>query len=96
MGLTIEWTKQAASGYSNILKYLDEKWTAKEVAKFEVEIKSFLEQLSEYPELLKGTSKNNLRSGPINKHTILTYRIKPNKKQIQLLHIRSSKQKPLR
>ena len=41
MGLTIEWTKQAASGYSNILKYLDEKWTAKEVAKFEVEIKSF-------------------------------------------------------
>jgi plasmid stabilization system protein ParE len=56
MGLTIEWTKQAASGYSNILKYLDEKWTAKEVAKFEIEIKSFLEQLSEYPELLKGLS----------------------------------------
>jgi len=96
MGLEIKWTKRAASGYGKILKYLDKKWTSKEIENFEQEVKLFFQHLSEYPELLKPSSKQDIRSGPINKHTILTYRIKPRKNEIQLLNIRGSKQKALK
>ena len=94
MGLKIEWTLKAASGYSKILAHLDREWTLREVENFEEEVKTFLRHLSEYPEILKPSKHKNIRRGPINKHTILTYKIKPRKKKILLLSIRGSKQKP--
>jgi hypothetical protein len=41
MELEIIWSKRAAAGYSRILKYLDEKWTKREVENFEQEMKLF-------------------------------------------------------
>ena len=96
MGLEIIWTPQAAKGYAQILLYLDEQWTTNEVLSFENEVKQFLEQLSTYPKILKTfDARNKLRRGPINKHTILTYRIDSRSKQIQLINIYSSRQNPM-
>ena len=96
MALIIIWSKRAASGYSNILHYLDENFTEKEVASYENEVKEFLERLTEYPELLQKSRKQNVRRGPINKQMILTYRVNKKKGRIELVTIRSSRQKPLK
>ena len=94
MELEIVWSKKAASGYSEILKYLDKKWTIREVKNFEVEVDHFLRNLSKFSSLLKESKKTGLRKGPINKLTILTYRVNQSKNQLQIINIRSSRQYP--
>ena len=96
MALEIVWTPRAKRGYDDIIEYLTKNWTDREVGNFVKETFTFLGHLSEYPELLRASNKKNVRRGPMNKHTILTYRIKPRKKQIQLINIRAAKQKPLK
>lgn len=96
MALKITWTPQAQKGFDKILSYLVENWTEREVKQFVHEMFDFIEKLSHYPYLLRESSSRKLRRGPINKYTILTYRVKPRKNEIQLLNIRGSKQKPLR
>jgi len=97
MALEIVWTKRAEAGYAKIVDYLETYFTEKEVQKFVRQSHGFFELLSEYPEMLESTKKYKyVHRGPINKHTMLTYRIKPRKQQIELINIRSSRQKPLR
>ncbi|MCB0396865.1 MAG: type II toxin-antitoxin system RelE/ParE family toxin [Flavobacteriales bacterium] len=94
MALEIIWTPRASEGFDKIIAYLEEEWTEREVGNFVKQVYSFLDQLAEYPHLLKPSAKKLIQRGPINKHTILTYRIKPRKKQIQLLNIRTARQHP--
>ena len=95
MALDIIWSKKAAAGYSRILLHLDENWTAKEVSKFEKEISKFLNTLSKHPHLLEESKTTGIRKGPINKLTILTYRVALQENQIQLINISGARQKPL-
>ena len=96
MALQIVWTKRAIAGYDRIINYLIENWSEREIINFISETESFFEVLKVHPEILQKTSRhNNVYRGPINKLTILTYRIKPKLKQIQLINIRGARQKPL-
>jgi plasmid stabilization system protein ParE len=95
MELEIIWSKRAATGYSNILSYLDEHWSQKEIKHFEDEVKRFLKNLSKQPYMLRKSEKMNIRRGPINKLTMLTYRIDEKRNQLQLINIRSARQKPI-
>ena len=97
MALEIVWTKRAQTGYDKIIDHLETHFSDKEVQRFVRQSNEFFNLLSQYPELLESTKKHNyLHRGPINKYTILTYRIKPRKKQIELINIRSARQKPLK
>jgi hypothetical protein len=76
---------------------LEQYWTDKEVRNFIHESEEFFTLLSEYPELLQKTSKyKNVYRGPMNKLTVITYRVKLRKKQIELINIRGARQKPLK
>jgi len=97
MAFQIVWTKQAAKGYDKIVKYLEENWTEIEVVNFITETDRFFKTLSQHPEILqKNATQKNLYRGPINRLTILTYRVKPIKKHIELVNIRGARQKPLK
>lgn len=97
MALEIVWTKRAETGYAKIIEYLETQFTEKEIRKFVRESHQFFELLRQYPEMLESSKKQKyLRRGPINKDTILTNRIKPRKKQIELINIRSSRQKSMK
>ena len=97
MALTIVWTKRAEHGYDRIIKYLEKNWTEREIRNFLKETEQFFELLAQYPEILHRTSYHkNVYRGPINKHTMLTYRVKPRKNEIELINIRSSRKKPLK
>jgi hypothetical protein len=72
-------------------------WTDKEVRNFIHESNEFFILLSEYPELLQKTSRHkNVYRGPMNKLTVITYLVKPRKKQIELINVRGARQKPLK
>lgn len=93
MALKILWTPQAEKGYDNIINYLAEKWTDREIKSFIQETKQFLDLLSRNPHLLQASlTRKNIYRGPINPLTIVTYRIKPQKKVIELLNIRGARQ----
>jgi plasmid stabilization system protein ParE len=95
MALKIYWTPQAEKGYDEIINYLAENWTDREIQLFIKEIMHFLDVLSDNPYILQSSSKQkNIYRGPINPLTIVTYRIRPQKKIIELLNIRSARQKP--
>ena len=95
MALEIVWTKQAERGYAKVIDYLRVHFSEKEIRRFVNRSGKFFELLSQYPEILQRSAKYKyVHRGPLNKYTILTYRIKPKKKQIQFLSIRFSRQKP--
>ncbi|WP_366448954.1 type II toxin-antitoxin system RelE/ParE family toxin [Cecembia sp.] len=95
MALKIVWTSRAVEGYQQIIEYLQVHFTDKEIRKFIRQTNEFFELLKSYPELLEKSDKQkNLFRGPINKFTIVTYRYRPNHNQIELINIRSSRQKP--
>lgn len=97
MALKIVWTPRAEKGFEKILAYIEENWTQREVQSFVRESFRFFELLTEHPEILEKSDKQkNVYRGPMDNHNILTYRIKPRKKQIELLNIRSARQKPLK
>jgi plasmid stabilization system protein ParE len=97
MAFKIVWTKQAIKGYDKIVNYLEENWSEKEVINFINETDQFFETLVHQPKILQKSNKHpNLYRGPINRLTILVYRIKPLNKQIVLISIRGTRQKPLK
>ena len=96
MALTIIWSKRAEKGYDRIVNYLIDNWSEKEVRVFIQETSKFLELLSENPNILqKSNSRKNLYRGPMNRLTMITYRLYPRKRVIELVNIRSTRQKPL-
>lgn len=97
MALEIVWTPQAEKGFEKIITYLRENWTEREVQHFIRESFRFFELLTEHPEILEKSNKQkNVYRGLMDKHNILIYRIRPRKKQIELLNIRSAQRKPLK
>lgn len=95
MALEIIWSKTAIKGYGKILRYLDENQTEKQIENFESVVREFFNTLSTQPYLLQESRHKGIRKGPINKLTIITYRVKKRKGQIQILTVRSAKEKPL-
>lgn len=97
MALEIVWTMRAQTGYNGIIEYLEKHFTENEIREFVRQSHEFFELLSQNPEMLTSTDKKkHVHRGPMNKLTILTYRIRPRKGQIELINIRSSRQKPLK
>lgn len=97
MALRIVWTKRAQNGFDGIVNYLEENWTEREVRNFLKQTTDFFQLLGQFPELLQKTQTlKDVHRGPMNKLTILTYRINRKKKRIELLNIRSAYRKPLK
>ncbi len=97
MALEIVWTARAAKGFDRIIRQIEKQWTEREVRSFIKETYDFFELLKEHPGILqRSNQRKNIHRGPINRLTILTYRIKNEKKEIELLNIRSARQKPLK
>ena len=51
MALEIIWTPQAYKGLQNVLAYLEEEWTEREILNLEQRLKEFLERVSKYPKI---------------------------------------------
>lgn len=97
MALEIVWTKQAEVGYGKVIQYLEANFSEREIRNFVKQSNDFFNLLSQFPEMLESSkSQKNIRRGPINKFTLLTYRVDPKKHRIELINIRFSRQRPIK
>jgi hypothetical protein len=71
-------------------------WTKRAVRGFDAIVQYLIEKV-EYPEFLQKTGRHkNVYRGPMNKLTVITYRVKPRKQQIEIINVRGTRQKPLK
>ena len=97
MAYQLVWTRRAIQGYDSIVQYLEQTWTEKEVGNFILESEDFFELLIQYPSLLQRShAYKNVYRGPMNKLTMITYRVKTRKREIEIINIRGTRQKPLK
>ena len=93
--MKISWTPTAKKTYFAVLDYLEETWTEKEVQNFIHEVNTLLNQIAQNPEMFKSSLKmKDIRKGFITKHNSLYYRIKPRKKELELLTFWDNRQDP--
>jgi plasmid stabilization system protein ParE len=67
MALTIKWSERAKVNYDNVLAYLHDNWSNKEVEKFINRTDSILAIISHQPYMFKASSHKRIRKAVINK-----------------------------
>lgn len=93
--MEILWTPSATKSFDQIVLYLIENWSAKEVVTFVSRTTSVIDMLKRYPEMCgPSTKRKNVRISILNKHTKMVYHYKPRKKQIEILLFWSMKRSP--
>lgn len=93
--MKISWTPTARRTYFNVLDYLAENWTKREVVNFINEVENLLNQITNNPEMFQASrKKKNVRKALITKHNTLYYRIKPRKKELELITFWDNRQNP--
>ena len=95
--MIIKWTPTARNTYFNVLDYLSKEWSLREIENFVNETETVLDQIKEHPYMFKASrKKKNVRKGFVTKHNSLYYRVKPRKKEIELITFWDNRQNPAR
>jgi plasmid stabilization system protein ParE len=98
MVYNVIWTRKALESYVNNINYLERVWTDKEVKVFTALVEKKIQLLSRQPEI--GTSRNTkqlqVRHTVLHKRVSLIYRVKTQKKEIELLLFWNTYQHPSR
>ncbi len=93
--MKISWTPIARKTYFNVLDHLEEAWTEREIQNFISEVDKLLAQIAKNPEMFQESrKKKNIRKGFITKYNTLYYRVKPRKKELELLTFWDNRQNP--
>jgi plasmid stabilization system protein ParE len=93
--MKVSWTPTARKTYLKVLDYLEEAWTKREMKNFADKVESVLAQIIETPYMYEASGKKkNVRKGLITKHNTLYYRIKPRKKELELITFWDNRQDP--
>lgn len=73
-GYKLFWSDRALEDLQNIINYLGEKWTQKEIRNFARRLDKRLELISLNPRLFPKTAKRkNIRRSVLTKHTVIYY-----------------------
>ncbi len=79
MDYKIIWTNEAISNLEEILNYLIEKWTQKELDVFKKKLSRQIELISRYPKMFPVSNYNpKLRKAVLSKQTTLYYKLNGN------------------
>jgi plasmid stabilization system protein ParE len=95
--MKISWTPTARQTYFKVLDYLSEAWTRREVENFIYKTEHTIAQIAEHPYMFKESKKKkSVRKGFITEHNSLYYRVKPRKREIELITFWDNRQDPLK
>ncbi len=93
--MTIIWTEKALKSYFKVADYLQEEWGGSVVDNFTVKVQQLILQIGKMPNMFEVSKKyKNVRKGFITEHNTLYYRVKPGKKEIELLIFWDNRQDP--
>ncbi len=84
--MKISWTPKARRTYFEVIEHLEKAWTDREIQNFVKEVDHLLEQIKQNPEMFEESrKKKNVRKGLVSKQNTLYYRVRPGKKELQLI-----------
>jgi len=93
--MKVSWTPKALKSFMEIVDFLNERWTKKEIEAFAEQTDKVIDQIAENPYMFVATEKRkNVRRGLVNRLVSLFYRVKPRKKEIELLRFRDNRMDP--
>ena len=93
MALIIEWTEEAESQLNNILDYLTNRWTQREVSNFFIALEEGLEIISNKPfQQKKSLRKPNAYEYQLASHTTIFYEF--DKRTVTIMMLWSNRMNP--
>jgi len=91
--LKVEWTSNAKIELSQILDYIDEKWTERELKNFAVLLEKNISIIVSFPYIFPASSQNsNVRRCVVSKQTSLYYKVEEDR--IVILSLFDNRQNP--
>ena len=92
---SIIWSPKAYLTFQDRVYYLERNWTQREINNFTIRVKEYLELLKKEPLIGTPTGKRKtVRIGLVIKEVSIIYRVKPIKKEIELLVFFDNRQDP--
>lgn len=85
MAYKIIWAPEAITTFDNVINYLSEHWSPKEVVGFIEQVEHTIRLLERNPFLFRGSEKQNLHEALVTKHNLLLYQIIESSKRIELI-----------
>ena len=86
MAYEIRWTTRARDSHGDIVAYLQQEWTEREIINFINAVEEKLRLIAIYPDLfIKTHNKSNVHKTVISKQVVLFYRKRPLKQQVELM-----------
>jgi plasmid stabilization system protein ParE len=92
MAYEVIWLPKAEKRYDEIIMYLQEHWTEKEIINFIARTEDIIKNISNNPYLYRVSKKKNIHEAIITKHNILLY--KHDGKRVELLTFFDTRQSP--
>ena len=94
--MEIVWLPKAIEGLDVVIEYLENNWTEKQINELENDIQELLYRIKNYSFIGQPSGKNpHIRKAYPNKLTYLIYRVNQERKVIEIVNFRSTKQKPI-
>lgn len=75
MALEIYWTQEAITTYNNVIEYLEDNWTEREILMFTNQVSNTLNLLAKGNVVFRQSVKRSYNETLITKHNLLIYRI---------------------
>lgn len=95
--MNIIWTLKAIRSYYIVSDYLQQKWGNKALINFANDVERVIKDISYHPYMFEASGKyGNIRKGYITQHNTLFYKVKPQKKVIEILLFWDNRQDSLR
>lgn len=89
------WTNRAIKTAEDVVKYLRDEWTEKEVDDFLNKTDDIIATIEINPKLFRASAKRpNVHLAIIKRRTLLVYQVRPLKKQVILLMFWNPKKNP--
>lgn len=94
MAQKIIWTPEAENTFDQVIAYLEEHWTEKEIRKFIKKTNEVIHHISFHPLAYRSAGKDDIREALITKQNLLLYRISG--KVIYLLYFWDTRKNPVK
>ena len=94
MAKVVIWSPEAEETFDIVIKYLESKWTEREIASFVKSTDRIMELISQHPRMYRKTNRKDIHEALITPHNLLVYKVYPNR--IDLLMFWDTRQNPRR
>jgi len=94
MALIVRWSKEAEDTFEEIIDYLEDNWTEKEIKNFVQNANKVIGQIEKNPYQFKASRFHKIRKALITRHNSLIYFVNENDQVIELYTFWDNRKNP--